>query len=200
MPKPHPNTSERLLHEGLRLLSQQGLRGVTLGKLAEHVGMSKSGVFAHFRSIEDVQIALLEHTAQSVAPVIIEPALRASEGLPRLEAFMHAWFGWTARAGLPGGCPVAAAMFELDDVEGPVREKVLELEVGWRKLLRLQIDDAMRLGHLDSGLDPDQLVFELCGIYLCHHVSLRFVRDPSADTRAQRALASLIERSRPARS
>lgn len=199
MPKPRNNTNERLLHEGLRLLSQQGLRGVTLGKLAEHVGMSKSGVFAHFRSIEDVQIALLEHTARCSAPLIVEPALGASEGLPRLEALMRAWLGWSARAGLPGGCPVAAAMFELDDIEGPVRDKVLELEGTWRALLRQQVEDARRLGQLRSGLDIDQLLFELCGIYLCHHVSLRFVRDPRADVLALHALEALFERVRPAR-
>jgi AcrR family transcriptional regulator len=197
MPKSQRNTSERLLHEGLRLLSQQGLHGVTLGRLAEHVGMSKSGVFAHFRSIEDVQIALLDHTAQCVAPLVVEPALRAPEGLPRIDALMRAWFGWTARAGLPGGCPVAAAMFELDDVEGPVRDKVLELELGWRALLQQQVEAAVRLGHLHSELDVEQFIFELCGIYLIHHVSLRFVREPSSDARAHRALEGLIARSRP---
>ena len=152
---------------------------------------------AHFRSIEDVQIALLDHTAQCVAPLVVEPALRAPEGLPRIDALMRAWFGWTARAGLPGGCPVAAAMFELDDVEGPVRDKVLELELGWRALLQQQVEAAVRLGHLHSELDVEQFIFELCGIYLIHHVSLRFVREPSSDARAHRALEGLIARSRP---
>src|SRR4051794_29477545 len=128
-------TRERLLQQGLALMSRDGLAAVTLGQLAEQVGMSKSGVFAHFRSKDDVQIGLLEQSARAASPVVIEPAMAAPEGLRRLEALVHNWFGWASRAGLPGGCPVAAAMFELDDVEGPVRDKVVAMEAEWRGLL-----------------------------------------------------------------
>ena len=88
------------------------------------------------------------------------------EGLPRLEALVRNWFGWATRAGLPGGCPAAAAMFELDDVEGPVRDKVVAMEAEWRGLLEGLTRQAVELGHLRADLDVEQFVWELCGIYL----------------------------------
>src|SRR5579863_3480743 len=105
-------TRERILGQGLALMSRAGLSGVTLGVLADQVGMSKSGLFAHFKSKEDVQIELLEYTTQFGRPYIIDPAMRQPEGLPRLKALVKHWLGWAPRSGLPGGCPIAAAMFE----------------------------------------------------------------------------------------
>ena len=190
-------TRERLLQQGLALMSRDGMAGVTLGQLAEQVGMSKSGVFAHFRSKDDVQIGLLEQMARVAAPVVVEPAMAAPEGLPRLEALVRNWFGWATRAGLPGGCPVAAAMFELDDAEGPVRDKVVVMEAEWRGLLEGLTRRSVELGHLRADLDVEQFVWELCGIYLSHHTSQRFLRHPDADDRARIAFRALVERARP---
>ena len=103
--------------------------------LADQVGMSKSGLFAHFRSKEDVQIDLLSHMAEFATAHVVEPSMKAGEGLPRLRALVRNWFGWAQRAGLPGGCPVAAGLFEFDDVEGRVRNKILEMEGLHIKLL-----------------------------------------------------------------
>lgn len=196
MARKQGNTGEKLLDRGLRLLSQAGLNGVTLGRLAQQVGMSKSGVFAHFTSIADVQIALLDYSAQFAAPRVIEPALRQPAGLPRLKALVQNWLGWAGRAGLPGGCPLAAAMFELDDVDSPVRDKVLQMEASWRELLAQLVREAIDASQLRADLDVDQFVWELCGIYLSHHVATRFVRDPSADARGQTAFEALLERAR----
>lgn len=179
-------------------MSQEGLSGVTLGQLAERVGMSKSGVFAHFRSKEEVQIGLLEDSTRLATHSVVEPALQEPEGLPRLEALMRHWLGWAQRAGLPGGCPVAAAMFELDDAEGPVREKVLAIEAELRDLLRTIVRQAVDRKHFREDLDVDQFVWELCGIYLSHHVAQRFLRHADADTRAQVAFQALVDRARPA--
>jgi AcrR family transcriptional regulator len=189
-------TRERILQHGLALMSRDGLAGVTLGQLAEEVGMSKSGVFAHFRNKDEVQIGLLEHTAQIAGPVVIEPAMREPDGLPRLEALVQNWFGWAGRAGLPGGCPVAAAMFELDDIDGPVRDKVVAMEAEWRGLLEQLVRRAVELGHLRNDLDVKQFVWELCGIYLAHHATQRFLRQPDADVRASTAFEALVNRSR----
>jgi len=117
-------------------MSQSGLSGLTLGVLADLVGMSKSGLFAHFRSKEDVQIELLTHMAEFTMEHVVQPSMPASEGLPRLRALVRNWFGWAQRAGLPGGCPVAAGLFEFDDVEGAVRNEVLVMESEWRGLLK----------------------------------------------------------------
>jgi AcrR family transcriptional regulator len=189
-------TRERILRHGLMLLSQAGLQGVTLGVLADRVGMSKSGLFAHFRSIEEVQIALLRHTAEIAGQNVVAPAMRATEGLGRLEALVRHWLGWSGKAGLGGGCPIAASMFEYDDVEGPVRDEALALERRWRALLASLVRQAIDRGELRPDLDVDQFVWELCGIYLSHHASLRFVKDVAADRRARLAVDALIERAR----
>ena len=101
-------TRERILEHGLALMSQSGLGGVTLGVLADQVGMSKSGLFAHFKSKDEVQIGLLDHMARFADERVVRPAMTRPEGLARLEALVRNWFGWAQRAGLPGGCPVAA--------------------------------------------------------------------------------------------
>ena len=180
-------------------MSQSGLDGVTLGVLADRVGMSKSGLFAHFRSKEDVQIELLTHLAGFALERIVRPSMTTAEGLPRLRALVGNWFGWAPRAGLPGGCPVAAGLFEFDDVEGRVRNKILELEGEFRGMLIGLVRSAVELGHLRDDLDVEQFVWELCGIYLGHHAANRFLRAADADARAHTAFAALIERALPRR-
>src|SRR5258705_13402973 len=108
MSEPATTTRERILRHGLALMSQAGLAGGTLGQLAEQVGMSKSGVFAHFRSKEDGQIGLLDHMAQIPSAHVVHPALSVAEGLPRLEAPVHNWLGWAKRGGPPAGGPTGA--------------------------------------------------------------------------------------------
>jgi len=192
-------TRDRILQQGLALMSQSGLTGVTLGVLADQVGMSKSGLFAHFHSKEEVQIGLLRHMAEFAATRVVHPAMRAQPGLPRLKALVKNWFGWAQRAGLPGGCPVAAGLFEFDDVEGAVRNQNLAMEGEWRTLLKRLVQEAVDRGHLTPHLDVDQFVWELCGIYLSHHAAHRFLRATDADTRANTAFQALIERAQPAR-
>jgi AcrR family transcriptional regulator len=197
MPNPEASTRERILHQGLALMSQSGLAGVTLGVLADQVGMSKSGLFAHFRSKEDVQIELLSHMAEFATAHVVEPSMTAGEGLPRLRALVRNWFGWAQRAGLPGGCPVAAGLFEFDDIEGRVRNKILEMEAQWRRLLTDLVVRAVELRHFRRDLDVDQFVWELCGIYLGHHAAHRFLRAADADARAQVAFQALLDRAIP---
>jgi AcrR family transcriptional regulator len=192
-----PSTRERILHQGLALMSRSGLGGVTLGLLAEQVGMSKSGLFAHFRSKEDVQIELLTHMAEFAQARVIAPSMTAGEGLPRLRELVANWFGWAQRAGLPGGCPVAAGLFEFDDIEGRVRNKILEMENEFRELLTGLVQRAVDVGHLRKDLDVDQFVWELCGIYLGHHAAHRFLRAADAETRANTAFEALVDRAMP---
>src|SRR6266853_2720335 len=140
------STRERILEQGLALMSRSGLSGVTLGVLADQVGMSKSGLFAHFHSKEEVQIGLLQFMAEFAQARVVAPAMQEEVGLPRLRALVANWLGWAKRAGLPGGCPVAAGMFEFDDIEGPVRDKILELESEFRRLLTGVVQSAADLG------------------------------------------------------
>ena len=189
-------TRDRILDAGLDLLSASGFAGVTIGVLANHVGMSKSGLFAHFKSKEDIDIALLERMVDVGREHVVVPAMRAQEGLSRLTALVENWFGWSTKAGLVGGCPAAAGMFELDDVEGPVRDKLLELEKQWDKILKQFIVESIATGDLRQDLDIDQFIWELMGFYLNHHASRRFMRNRDANMRARKAFQGLIDRSR----
>jgi AcrR family transcriptional regulator len=184
----------RILDAGVDLLSQRGLSGVTIGVLAGEAGLSKSGMFAHFRSKEAVEIALLDHMAELADRAVVRPAMAAPPGLPRLVALVARWLGWPARAGLAGGCPIAAALFELDDLDNEVRAHVLALEQSWRGLLVQTCRGAVAEGHLGRDLDVDQFVWELCGIYLSHHASARFLKDPRSDERAIAAFTALLRR------
>lgn len=191
-------TRERILRHGLDLLSQAGLSGVTLGILAERVGMSKSGLFAHFRSKDEVQIGLLDYMEEFAYERVIAPAMDAAPGLPRLEVLFAQWCGWAQRAGLPGGCPVAAGLFELDDIDGPVRDKIFSMQTGWRSFLSGLVVEAIDAGHFRKDLDVEQFVWELNGIYLSHHASHRFLREKGADARAQTAFRALVQRAEAA--
>lgn len=194
-------TKERILTQGVDLLSRNGFAGVTLGALAQKTGMSKSGLFAHFKSKDDVQLELLEETTRIGFQSFVQPAMQNAPGLTRLRAVVQGWFGWTEKAGLAGGCPVAAGMFEFDDAPNsdPIRSRLLSMEKRWRGQLTQLVNEAIASGEFRRDLDVDQFVWELCGIYLNHHASHRFIRDPLAFNRAQRAFESLIEGSLAAR-
>ncbi len=189
-------TYDRILDRGLDIISSRGLGGITIGVLADSLGMSKSGLFAHFRSKEDMQLRIMRHADALVMSRVVEPAMAMAEGLPRLTALVGFWLGWAQRAGLSGGCPVASAMFELDDVPGDVRALVEQAERQWTALLAGLVRDGIRLGALRDDLDVDQFLWELRGIYLSHHVSSRFVADVNADDRARQAFAALVDRGR----
>ena len=192
------NTKERILAEGADLLSKGGFAQVTVGVLAQRTGMSKSGLFAHFGSKEEVQLDLMDEVVRRSSACFVDPALQLPPGLERLRALVYGWLGWTGKAGLSGGCPMAAGLFELDDVaeSDPVRQRLLLLEEQWRELLITITNEVVTAGELARNLDVDQFVWELCGIYLNHHVSERFLHDPAAVTRAHTAFEALVERSR----
>lgn len=189
-------TYDRILERGLEMLSVTGLSGVTFGTLAAAVGMSKSGLFAHFRSKEDIQLRLLGHADALVMTHVVAPALAEPPGLPRLTALMRRWLGWTRRIGLGGGCPIASALFELDDLDGEVRAQVGAAEARSRILLAALVGEAVAEGTLRPDTDVDQLVWEVRGLYLGHHVASRFARDPLADQRAWTAFEALVQRYR----
>lgn len=191
------STHERVLQAGLEIVSERGVTGVSFGGLAERAGLSKSGLFAHFRSKEDLQLEILRFAEGEFEREVVVPALEAPEGLPRLRAFFGRWLGWAPRCGLPGGCPLAGAMFELDDVQGPVRDHLIESQRAWSVAVLGLIGEAVALGHLREDLDAEQFAWELSGIYLAHHVSQRLMRDPDADARAHAAFESLLVSARP---
>lgn len=190
-------TRQRLLQIGLDLMSVHGVDGVTLGQLATASGMSKSGLFAHFKSKEQLQIELLDSMSEMALHVIVEPAMRAPSGVKRIRSVMEHWRGWWRRAGLTGGCPIASALFELDDIDGDLRDHATGMERQWREQLARIVEEAKSLGQITANTDVDQFVWEMCANYLGHHVSSRFLRSDEADTHARRALDALIDRHQP---
>src|SRR5262245_60180114 len=143
-------TRERIVSEGVGLLSKNGLAGVTLGVLATQTGMSKSGLLAHFKSKEAVQLQLLDETARIAQATVIEPAMKAPPGLKRLRVLFDRWLGWSEKAGLGGGCAVAGGFFELDDApdSDPVRQRLVAMELEFRNLLIAITRDAVKQGEL----------------------------------------------------
>ena len=187
-------THDRILDRGLDMLSVSSLSGVTIGSLAEAAGLSKSGLFAHFRSKEEIQIRLLQHAETIVNAEVVAPAMKAPPGRPRLDAFMKRWLGWPARAGLSGGCPMAAAMFELDDLDGGVRVHLIEAEARARRGLIALVRAAIDRDAPGADADAEQIVWELRGIYLSHHVSSRLLGEQACDRRAWLAYERLMDR------
>lgn len=193
-------THRRILWRGLEIISERGLGGVSLGGLAERSGMSKSGLFAHFHSKEELQVELLRAAEAALRREVVDPIVDVGEGLPRLRALVGRWLGWAARSGLPGGCPLYAAAFELDDAEeGPVRDFLMRSKDEWSVMLEGMVKQAVNLGHFREDLDAAQFVWQLDGIYLSHHVSQRLMRDSEADARALTAFERLVASSLPGR-
>ena len=181
------------------LASEVGLEGLTIGRLAEALDLSKSGLFAHFRSKEALQIQTLERAAARFEEAVIRPALRAARGEPRLRALFEGWLRWPKIVPQPGGCIFVAASVELDDRPGPARDKLVRLQRDWLDVIAGAVRIAIQEGHFDPKADSAQFAFELYGIMLvCHHTA-RLLRDPRAEERARHGFEALLARARAAR-
>jgi AcrR family transcriptional regulator len=172
------------------------LRGVTIGTLAESLGLSKSGLFAHFRSKDALDVALIEHAAERFVETVVRPALAAPRGEPRLVVLFERVLDWPARCGLPGGCPMIAAAAELDDCACAARDVLVAQQRELLETLAELARGAVREGHFGTALPPEQLAWELFGIQLAHHHAARLLRDPSSGERAHAAFAALLQRAR----
>lgn len=184
------STRHAILDHATELASQVGLTGLTIGSLADGLGLSKSGLFAHFQSKEALQIQVLEHGAASFVEQVVQPALAQPRGLPRLRALFEGWIAWAS--GMPGGCVFVAATTELDDRPGPVRDRLVELQRQWVEFIATSVRRAQDQGHVMRDLDPDQFAQDFYGIMLAWHHHSRLMRDPAAETRARRAFEALL--------
>src|SRR5690606_26468697 len=150
----------------LRLVSSSGLQGLTIGTLADSIGMSKSGLFAHFGSREELLLAVLGHGQQEFIEVVMKPALAEARGLPRLRGMFVNWLDWTESADLPGGCPMIGGATEFDDKPGPVRDMLASGQRAWIDTLKRAVRQAVEEGQLEPDTDPEQIAFEMFGIAL----------------------------------
>lgn len=180
----------------MKLASTVGIEGLTLGTLAESLELSKSGLFAHFKSREALQIAVLENAAEHFREIVVVPALRARRGEPRVRALFNHWLEWGASKALPGGCVFVSAAVELDDRPGPVRDVLVRTQKDWLDLLAQTARGAVEEGHFRKDLDVEQFAFELYGIALGSHHQSRLFRDPKALARTRKAFERLLESAR----
>jgi AcrR family transcriptional regulator len=187
-------TRAAILDEALRLVSKAGLDGLTIGTLAEATGMSKSGLFAHFGSRDELLLAVLAHGQAEFTEVVFQPALAKPRGLPRLRALFVNWLDWTESAELPGGCPMIGGATEFDDRPGPVRDMLAGGQRTWIETLKRTVRQAVEEDQLAKDTDPEQIAFEMFGIALVVHHHRRLLGYKKARERALAALDSLFKR------
>jgi AcrR family transcriptional regulator len=186
-------TRAAILDAALNLASHMGLEGLSIGTLADVMGMSKSGVFAHFGSREELQISVVREYHRRFEDEVFRPALREPRGLPRLRRMFENWVRRVS-VELDSGCIYISGAVEFDDRPGPVRDALAEMVVAWHRALGRAIRIAVDEGHLRPDTDPQQMLFEIHGLILALHHDARFLRSPGALDRArggfERVLAS----------
>jgi AcrR family transcriptional regulator len=190
----HPSARERILQEGLNLASTRGLFRVTFGAVARRSNLSKSGIVAHFSNMDSLKCAIVDRAMELWSGACFGSAPENLSGMAQLTRYLQDWISWTRRAGLPGACPIALAMFEYtyNGGAGSVRVAVAAAEGHWRRTLVDLVQGAIATSEIPEGVDSSQLAWNLLGVYLSHHVSCHFLRAPEADLRAQRSLEQLI--------
>ena len=187
------STRETILRHAVSLASRVGLQGLSIGRLAQELELSKSGLFSHFHSKEALQLQVLEYGAARFVANVVKPALAAPRGIPRLESLFERWLAWSRSEPSSGGCFFVAMATELDDCPGASRDLLVRLQQGWMDLLAGLSSVAVREGQLRPETDPEQLAHEIYGVMLaCHHAS-RLLDDPAAEARARRSLAALFD-------
>jgi AcrR family transcriptional regulator len=186
-------TRERIVEEAVRVASRDGLEGLTIGTLAAATGLSKSGLFAHFGSKEDLQLEALRAAVTGFEDGVMRPAFRAPRGLPRLRKILELWIQSVTNPGRLGGCLILAAGTELDDKDGPLRDYLVEQETRFLRALAQAAKLAVDAGHFRADLDRDQFAFEAHAIVLGYNHARRLLRDPHAEARARAGFERLLE-------
>jgi AcrR family transcriptional regulator len=185
-------TRAAILDEATRLATLEGLEGLSIGGLAVATGMSKSGLYAHFGSKRELQLATIEAARETFTAEVLQPALSAPKGIERLLAACDAFLSHVERRVFPGGCFFAAAAAEVGTRPGPVRDSVAAQQRDWLALLERLAREADELGELDPGADPGQLAFELNALLVAANTSFILQGDPKVFDRARAAVRERV--------
>ena len=172
-------TREAIVREAVSLATIDGLEGLSIGDLASALDMSKSGIYAHFGSKQDLQLATVDEAARIFEADVIQPALDAAPGLAQLVALCDAFFDHLKRHTFPGGCFFAGAVLEMGTRPGPVKEQIAAFQSGFSGLIREFIVTALEQHELPTEEDPDELTFELNGIILAANANFVLRDDPA---------------------
>jgi AcrR family transcriptional regulator len=187
---------QTILQAAARLATIDGLDGLSIGSLAEHIGMSKSGLYAHFGSKEELQLATVETAAEIFHSDVIRPTVGIEDPLARIEALYERFIDYLARRVFPGGCFFAAAAAEFDTHPGPVKERIVEVHRGWLQMLEDLFRQAQEAGQIDPEENPTQLAFELDAFLLMANMEFVLHNDETALSRARRASQTRIATAR----
>jgi AcrR family transcriptional regulator len=187
-------TRRAILEAAVHIASAEGLEGLTIGRLATELSMSKSGLFAHFGSKEDLQVATVEAARAIFIQEVIKPAFESPAGLPRLWKLCDIWLSYVQKGVFRGGCFFAAAAAEFDSRPGPIRDRIAEIMKEWLAALRNAIVEAQSAGHLDKDLDATQLAFEFNSLELGANWAFQLYGDPKAFARAREAIRERLSR------
>ena len=187
-------TRHAILESAVHIASAEGLEGLTIGRLATELSMSKSGLFAHFGSKEDLQVATVEAARAVFIREVIKPAFESTKGLQRLWKLCDIWLSYVQSGVFRGGCFFAAAAAEFDSRPGPVRDRIAEIMKEWLAALRNAIVEAQEAGHLDKEIDATQLAFEFNSLELGANWAFQLYGDARAFKRAREAIRERLSR------
>ncbi len=190
-------TRAAILDAALGLASHMGLEGLSIGALAELMQMSKSGVFAHFGSREELQISVIREYHARFEDEVFFPAVREARGLPRLRALFERWVRRVS-VELDSGCIYISGAVEFDDRPGPVRDALASMVRAWQAALERAITIAIEEGHLRADTDPGQMLFEIHGLILALHHDARFLRNAGVLDRARAGFERVVSHYQPA--
>jgi AcrR family transcriptional regulator len=184
------DTKFTVLEAGLDMASQLGLECVTIGNLAKATNMSKSGLFAHFQSKENLQIEILNYAAQSFSEGVIIPALKIEAGIPRIRALVDHWIRWSSE--LTGGCIFVSASADFSDRPGKVRDVLLHQQKEWIDCLKRIAQSAVQAGDFRQDIDNDQFAFDLYSLLLGFHLYYKLLDDAETKKHQETALARIL--------
>ena len=188
-------TRQEILRVAMDIASAEGLEGLSIGRLAMELQMSKTGVIAHFGSKEKLQLATVNAARGVFFNQVVEPAIRSPRGRSRLRAMLESWIGYVERVVFRGGCFFAAASAEFDSRPGRVRDQIAALSKTWLVAIRDEIIYAQNARELRASIDPDQLAFELHAYVQEANWAFKLFNDKSAFVQARRAIAERIQSS-----
>jgi AcrR family transcriptional regulator len=184
------DTKHIVLEAGLDMASQLGLECVTIGNLAKATNLSKSGLFAHFQSKENLQIEILNHAARLFSEGVIVPALKTKAGIPRIRALVDNWIQWSSE--LTGGCIFVSASTDFSDRPGKVRDFLLHQQKQWIDCLRRIAQSAVQTGDFRPDIDFDQFAFDLYSLLLGFHLYYKLLDDAESKKHQETALVRLL--------
>ena len=189
-------TRKEIIDKAFLLAGNVGLEALSLGALATEAGLSKSGLFAHFKSKEALQLEIIDEVIERFTRTVIRPALAAPRGEPRLRVFFERSLDWVAHCRPDGGCIYMSLCQEYADRPGAVRDKLVASQADLRQTLARLVQTAKDEGHFQADLDLERFSFEFTGIKMAYHDELKFLQIPNALSHAQAAFEDLVTRSR----